>query len=113
MTLTEIIKGNPEGSRNDFCYIKLKSMQESKLYYMKFIMLFLNKKLLLMSQADCLKKKVGYCHALSVTTPVTDKDFKIDYLNQVINGYIMSDGYVTQLGSLQVHHTSKQEKFVE
>jgi hypothetical protein len=76
-------------------------------------MLFLNKKLLLISQADYLDKKVGCCHVLSTTTQTTDKDFKIDYINQVINGTIMSDGYITQLGSLLVHQPSKQEKFVE
>jgi hypothetical protein len=44
---------------------------------------------------------------------VTYKELKMEFLNEVINGYLMSDGYVSLLGSLTIHHTSKQEKFVE
>jgi len=70
-------------------------------------MLFLFKKLLLISKADCLNVKTSGRHFL-----MTQFDNK-DFLNQVINGYIMSDGYVSYLGSLQIQQSSKQEKFVE
>ena len=88
-------------------------MQELELYNIKFIMLFLNKKLLLISEADCLNKESLRYYALGATIESSQKDLKMEFINQVINGYIMSDGYVSMLGSLQIHHSSKQEKFAE
>lgn len=88
-------------------------MQELELYNIKFIMLFLNKKLLLISEAGCLNKESLRYYALVATIESSQKDLKMEFINQVINGYIMSDGYVSMLGSLQIYHSSKQEKLVE
>lgn len=99
------------------------------------MMSFLNKKLILISNADYASLLVSrfkkhYCtsfknhsfNGINNTIGVIKSDFwtqscnkylKMEFINQVINGYIMSDGYVSLLGSLCVHHSSKQEKFVE
>jgi hypothetical protein len=74
---------------------------------MKF--LFHNK--LLISNADFLKKEWTSSLSTSNFGLLLERD--PTFLSQVIHGYIMSDGYISALGSLQVHHTIKQEKFVE